>query len=276
MKSKETLVLMWSDFQKNVTESYQNVRQSQDLSDVSLACDDEEGLVEAHRVILAAGSSFFQQVLSKRTMGHPHPLLYLAGVKRIHLESILEFLYCGQARMPRDQLMSFLETAKTLGIKGLEEEETQENTNYFDKKKSIKVENIVESKETSHPVQMSQSELESSLNEDVVTSGGNKGIPKTSLCKELNLIDRNKSGSKTSLIWSFMELTEDAARAKCNICGKIVLTQKGVTSNLLLHIKVAHRGSEQANLLHMQSKLKKEKKVQKMLPLSSQDQESSA
>ena len=224
MKPKESLVLMWSDFQRNVTDSYQNVRQSQDFSDVTLACDDDDELVETHRVILAAGSSFFQQILTKKKMGHPHPLLYLAGVKRAHLESILEFLYCGQARLPRDQLNGFLETARTLGVKGLqEEEEIQENQNKINE----------EIKEISHTVQLNESKSVSYLEDD------------------LNLFKENKGVSKRekSLIWNFMELTEDAARAKCKLCEKIVKTKNSCTSNLRLHIKVKHRESEEAILL---------------------------
>ena len=97
----------------------------------------------------------------------------------------------------------------------------------------------------------------------------------TPLHEDMIPIAENKGNSKTSLIWNFMELTEDEARAKCKICGKIVLTQKGVTSNLLNHIRVAHRGSEEANLLNMQLKLRKEKKEQKLPLSSSRDQDTS-
>ena len=75
----------------------QNVRTSHEFSDVTLACEDE-CLVKAHRIILASGSLFFQKLLS-RLGGHPQPLLYLRGVTGRELESVLDFLYNGEARV---------------------------------------------------------------------------------------------------------------------------------------------------------------------------------
>ena len=129
MKPPESLVLGWTDFQKNVSESFQNVRMSTDFSDVTLVFDGDIVLVEAHRVVLAAGSTFFQQVLSGTLRSHPHPLIYLAGVSRPHIDHILDFLYNGQTKIPHTQLHGFLETAKSLGIKGLgDDAETGDNS----------------------------------------------------------------------------------------------------------------------------------------------------
>ena len=93
MKPQQSLVLGWSDFQNNVTESLQNVRLSTEFSDITLVFDSDDTPVEAHRVVLAAGSTFFQRVLGLKQSNHPHPLLYLAGVNRTHIDHILDFLY---------------------------------------------------------------------------------------------------------------------------------------------------------------------------------------
>ena len=122
MKPPESLLIGWTDFQKNVTETFQNVRLSTDFSDVTLVLDGDNGLVEAHRVVLAAGSTFFHRVLSEIPRSHPHPLIYLAGVSHPHSDNILDFLYNGQTKLPHIELPGFLETAKSLGIKGLAED----------------------------------------------------------------------------------------------------------------------------------------------------------
>ena len=89
----QTILIQWGAFQTNLTSSFHNMWFSQEFSDVTLACDDYEGTLEAHRIILTAGSSFFERILTKKRSSYPHPLLYLAGVSRTDLESIIDFLY---------------------------------------------------------------------------------------------------------------------------------------------------------------------------------------
>ena len=123
------MFLGWSDFQKNVTESLQNVRLSTEFSDITLVLDGDNTPVEAHRLVLAAGSTFFQRVLGTKQINHPHLLLYLAGVNPKHLDHILDFLYNGQTKLPHSELHGFLETANNLGIKGLGKDADTEDQN---------------------------------------------------------------------------------------------------------------------------------------------------
>ena len=74
----EKLCLKWSDFQENITTSFDGLRNDTDFSDVTLACEDGEQF-EAHKVILAASSPFFQKLLRKNK--HPHPMIYMKGGK---------------------------------------------------------------------------------------------------------------------------------------------------------------------------------------------------
>ena len=120
MKPKEKIKLVWSNFQTNIVDSFKISRLTQEFSDVTLACDGTNNTIEAHRIILSSGSSFFREILSKQTSQHPHPLLYLGGVRRTDLEAILDFLYHGQTKVPQMELLTFLETAKKLRVTGLE------------------------------------------------------------------------------------------------------------------------------------------------------------
>ena len=104
--------LVWSDFQANLAQSLWEGRSSGELCDVTLVAEDGEA-VEAHRAVLAAGSSFFQKVL--RSSGQPHPLVFLRGVPRALLEEVVAFLYTGQAASSQD----FLTIGHQLGLRGL-------------------------------------------------------------------------------------------------------------------------------------------------------------
>ena len=53
----EKLCLQWNDFKDDVTSALGSLREDNDFADVTLACEDGQQ-VEAHKVILAASSSF--------------------------------------------------------------------------------------------------------------------------------------------------------------------------------------------------------------------------
>ena len=70
-------------------------------------------------MILAASSPFFQKLLGRNK--HPHPLIYMRGVKSDDLMAIVDFLYHGEANVYQENLDSFLAIAEELQLKGLME-----------------------------------------------------------------------------------------------------------------------------------------------------------
>ena len=75
----EKLCLRWNEFKENAITAFGSLRDDQDFSDVTLACEDGKQ-VEAHKMILAASSPFFSQLLKKNELHkHPHPLLLAGG-----------------------------------------------------------------------------------------------------------------------------------------------------------------------------------------------------
>ena len=86
------------------------------MTDVTLACEDGQQ-VEAHKVILAASSPFFQKLLGRNK--HGHPLIYMRGVKSTEMVAIVDFLYCGETNILQENIESFLTIAKELKLKGL-------------------------------------------------------------------------------------------------------------------------------------------------------------
>ena len=112
----EKLCLQWNDFKTNVNQAFGNLKQDLDFADVTLACEDGHQL-EAHKVILAASSPFFKDLLVKNK--HTHPLVYMRGVKSENLTAIVDFLYCGEANVLQENLDTFLALAEELRLKGL-------------------------------------------------------------------------------------------------------------------------------------------------------------
>ena len=131
-KMSEKLCLKWNDYQDNVNSAFALMRGEKDFADVTLACEDGQQ-IEAHKVILAASSPFFQNLLTKNK--HPHPLIYMKGIKHEILIAVVDFLYLGEANVFQESLDSFLEIAEELRLKGLmgqkgDAEKTENNKKY--------------------------------------------------------------------------------------------------------------------------------------------------
>ena len=94
------------------------MKEDNNFADVTLACEDGQQ-IEAHKVILAASSPFFQNLLKRNR--HPHPLIYMRGIKSEDLLTMMDFLYCGEANVFQENLDSFLVIAEELRLKGLSE-----------------------------------------------------------------------------------------------------------------------------------------------------------
>ena len=121
----ENYLLKWNDFDKNLSEGLRSLKTENTFCDVTLAC--EEAQLEAHRVVLSVCSDFFRNVLTRSE--HHHPYLFLKGVRMADMETILHFIYHGEANVALEDLESFLAAANELQIKGL----TAPSVNQFKK-----------------------------------------------------------------------------------------------------------------------------------------------
>merc|ERR1712130_1094978 len=139
--------LKWNEFESNISGAFKELREDKDFFDVTLACEDEQ--MQAHKVILSACSPFFRSILRRNK--HPHPLLYLKGVKYTDLVSVLDFMYQGEVNVAQEELNTFLAVAEELKIKGLTQNDAdQEKRNNKTMRTSPKT-NVKESFQQSIP-----------------------------------------------------------------------------------------------------------------------------
>ena len=127
MTSSEKFCLKWNDFQKNVSTSFSEIRD--DFCDVTLASEGSYK-IEANKVILAASSTFFHELLKQTS--HPHPFLYMRGIKGNHLAAVVDFIYQGEVNILQEDLDDFLDVAKELKLKGLMGEQTQAEDQFLE------------------------------------------------------------------------------------------------------------------------------------------------
>jgi len=106
----------WSEFDLQRNIELKEIRDNRELFDVTLACDDEQ--IGAHKLILGAGSKFFQKVL--RNLHSNNPFLYIRGCKSRDMNSILDFMYFGETTVEQGDIQQFVNLAQDLQIKGFD------------------------------------------------------------------------------------------------------------------------------------------------------------
>ncbi|XP_065343146.1 protein bric-a-brac 1-like isoform X3 [Cloeon dipterum] len=107
--------LRWNNFQSNIVSVLDNLKEQEDLVDVTLVC--EGHAVKAHKVILSACSPYFRNVFKENPC--QHPIVILKDVQNTELDALLSFMYQGEVYISQDRLSSFLRTAEILQVRGL-------------------------------------------------------------------------------------------------------------------------------------------------------------
>ena len=226
----EKLCLQWNDFQDIVKSAFGHLRASTDFVDVTLACEDGQQ-IEAHKMILAASSPFFQRILKSNK--HSHPLIYMKGMKTDDLTAIVDFLYFGEANVYQENLDSFLAIAEELQIKGLAGSKYQQESYEAEQ---LKPKEKYDTESTLSSPKKQQTLKETTYDSDKAKSNV-LALPKTSVLSAADLQELDET------VKAMMEPSENViqcgklqVRAKiCKVCGK-----EGHPTDIKRHIEAYH------------------------------------
>ena len=109
--SQEIYSLKWKIFNTHISSSLSYVFTENSFTDVTLVSDDKIPF-QAHKCVLSACSPVLKNLLLNNP--HSHPLIYLRGVKQEELQSILQFMYLGEARFYKGNMDKGIDAAKEL------------------------------------------------------------------------------------------------------------------------------------------------------------------
>ncbi|XP_043227291.1 broad-complex core protein isoforms 1/2/3/4/5-like isoform X3 [Amphibalanus amphitrite] len=115
MAALQKFCLKWNNFQNSVTSVFENLRQDEELVDITLCCEGQK--IKAHRMMLSACSPYFRDLLKENPC--QHPVFFLKDTSYPDLAAVVEFVYKGEVNVLQSQLGSFLKTAEMLQVKGL-------------------------------------------------------------------------------------------------------------------------------------------------------------
>ena len=239
MGSSEKFCLKWNDFQTNISSQFSHMRTDDDFCDVTLACGGIEK-IQAHKVVLAASSTFFSLLLKKNK--HPHPLIYMRGMSTRELTDVVDLLYHGQVNIYQEDLDAFLKLGDELQLKGLigsnvDNQTTQEITTDVklpEAKKIIVLKPSYKSNQNTPSMQLSESNNKTSQPNEL-----NTNLVNCESFEETSLALAESSGLKLNAniddldetINSMMEILEPGMGYACQICGKTELKFKGNMRN---------------------------------------------
>ena len=109
----EKLNLTWHTYTDHLREMLHNMLSSNELTDVTLVSEDKKQF-KAHKVVLSASSSVFKSIISENIISSP--IIHFRGIQSYEIESILQFIYLGEATFYQDRMNEFINVAKSLEI----------------------------------------------------------------------------------------------------------------------------------------------------------------
>ena len=90
--NQEKYNLNWHTYSDHLREMLHEMMKSNELTDVTLVCDDKRQF-KAHKIVLSACSSVFKSIFND--LPQNCPVIYLKGIQHQEMESLLEFMYLG-------------------------------------------------------------------------------------------------------------------------------------------------------------------------------------
>ena len=115
--NQETKKFKWKAHGNNLSNGFSSILNKNDFADVTLICEDQIQLT-AHKVVLGACSPVLRDILLKNP--HPHPLIYLSGVKQYEMQSILQFMYIGETAIAQDRVEYVKDVAEMFQVSDFE------------------------------------------------------------------------------------------------------------------------------------------------------------
>ena len=194
---------------------------------MTLACEDGTQ-VEAHKVILASSSPFFMEILKRNK--HPHPLIYMRGIKAEALTAIVDFLYFGEANVVQENLDAFLALAEELKLKGLTGSTEHNELKHLNEESSQK--NIAQRKEHKESIRNMPTPMD--IRWPQIDEECSSEMPVALLVSEdVQQLDEQV---KSMMDFSMLNNGNQKGRGRiCKVCGK-----EGNMANIMTHIESNH------------------------------------
>merc|ERR1739838_51440 len=219
----EKYSLTWHTYSDHLKGMMKELFMNEDFSDVTLVTEDKKQ-IKANISILSVCSPVFKDILKKER--NNSPIMYLRGIQYSEMESIMQFVYLGEATFYEERMDEFLAVAKSLEIKELCNTETETNDELPDKPYP----------ETSSE-EMTKTSEENIINQVQQTEGVTIGVNRKYECVECH-----KTYCDRSKLRRHWQSIHEGVKYACDQCDY----QGSQQSNLTVHIQSKHEGIKYA------------------------------
>ena len=252
----EILFLQWNEFQGNQMSSYRSLRKTPDFSDVTLVCEDGQR-IEAHRLVLASSSLFFQDLLQREV--NPHPLVFMRGLTHNTLAALVDYIYHGEAEVKKSDLEEFLKAAGELRVKGMTRTDKEREPKEQEKEVIKEVLDNVEDKSVDASIEEDAKEGARLECDECGRSYGSKGSLRNhkyahKKSRELglneNLLNVDVALSEEADIIKLEPSTEETKeRFNCDDCGRTYGSKNSLRTHKYVHKNVKEEAAPENPLV---------------------------
>ena len=219
MHQEEKYNLNWHTYSDHLRNILKEMRSDDSFADVTLVTDDKKQ-IKAHRNILSACSSVFKEILQINTNNN-HPVIYLRGIQHSEMESILQFIYLGEAKCYKERMKEFLTVAKILDIQALAEgNEEDKFAAEYEEDEYIKKE---ESPIPVEDVEPGQLDIDGAADSQNKTNS--RAVIEGHACNQCDF----QTGSQSHLT-THIECKHEGVKYACNQCDHQATQQGSLTS----------------------------------------------
>ena len=231
--------LTWHTYPDHLRGMMKEMMTSEDFADVTLVSDDKK-TIRAHRNILSGSSTVLKEILKMETQSN-HPVIYLRGIQYLEIESILQFMYLGEAKFYEERTKEFLSVVKNLEInmlsKGVELKDSQTEDTSDEETSEESAEKLNENtKNHEAGEQIDMVESNDSAQQSMIDK---QMLSKLTLyhCKQCD-----KSYTGKGALWSHNKSVHEGFRFECNKCDY----KAHYKNHLTKHIQSIHEGFKYA------------------------------
>ena len=110
---QEKSIFTWHTYSDHLKSMLKSWMMNEDFYDVTLVSQDKKH-IKANLSVLSSCSPVFKDILHKEKKSSP--IIYLRGIQFYEIESIIQFIYLGEATISEERMDEFLAVAKSLEI----------------------------------------------------------------------------------------------------------------------------------------------------------------
>ena len=103
----EKYSLSWDTYSDHLKDMVKEMIRNDDFADVTLVSEDRKH-IKAHKNILSACSPVFRDIV--KINQNVAPIIYLRGIYFSELESIIQFIYIGEATFYKERMNEFIKS----------------------------------------------------------------------------------------------------------------------------------------------------------------------